>query len=372
MNNISYWLILNRLSLQRSVILFSLFNINCSLFIAPASAQTGVWIGQRVEYDEYVATPLPMVLTLRPDSTADIQVLDANGPIHRTNWAMIGDRMRLDTNMFAPGQWAKTGQELRLNGIYPMVFRALLPHSAMPEITSTLSLLTGHSWAGDSLTYHLYANGSAGIENRRTGDVAQHCWQLADINEAVFLVLKGNRQDCINHYLFPIQVLQSSERLVTVLATNGYSSARQIWQRVGDLAPETSVQPRGFQPCQTIVYAPFALYPYKQFWKGRLGLIRQVVAREFKPMSIAGQSGLIRLRFVVNCMGQAGRWEVLELDENYRKRRFDPRITGQLLTICRTKLTDWEPGKDDDNQPCDTVCLLTFRLKDGLITEIFP
>jgi hypothetical protein len=361
------------------IVHISLFIAYCLLFIeTPVSAQTGVWIGQRVGYDVGVPAPLPLLLTLRADSTAELRLLDADSTARQTRWAMLpNNRMRLDTNTFGPGQWRTDKDTLWLRGRYPLVFRALLSDLANPAPTANRladarTVLMGHSWASDSLVYSFFTNGSAGIENRRTGDVARHCWQLMDANGVVLLILKGNRQDCAGNYLFPIQLRRVTDKTVTVLTTNGYDDQTQTWQRTADLAPGADVQPRGFQTCQSMVYAPFALYPYKQFRRGRLGHIRQVVAGAFRAEPLAGQSGLVRLRFVVNCTGQAGRWELLELDENYQRRAFNPQITKQLLDICQTKLTDWEPGMDDDGQLRDTVCLLTFRLKDGRITDIFP
>ncbi len=83
---------------------------------------------------------------------------------------------------------------------------------------------------------------------------------------------------------------------------------------------------------------------------------------------------MVRIRFLVNCAGEAGRFEVLELDPNYQKRPFDRRITDQLLTICRTELSrGWLPGSDSGSEGTfDYVQLITFRLRDGAITEIFP
>jgi hypothetical protein len=354
------------------VIHFSLFLIHS------ARAQTGTWLGLRIEYDEHVAAPLPVVLTLNADSSSRLTLIDANAPARRSTWSFSGGRMRLDTNIFAPNQWQVTSNLLRLNGVYPMVFRRLADPATVLDSTTVLASLAGHSWASDSLIYHLHANGSAGLENRRTGDLTQHCWQLARVANRLFLVLKGNRQSCDGSLLFPVQIIDSQHDLVQISQTDGYRTQTQTLRRAADLKSTDIVQPRGFQTCQPVVYAPFSMYPYFQYRQGRLHAIRQVVAREFRAVPVPGQSGLIRFRFVVNCEGQAGRFEVLEVDENYQKRPFNPQITSQLLAICRDKLTDWEPGQTTPDSPdavqerVDTVCLLTFRLKDGQITEIFP
>jgi hypothetical protein len=64
---------------------------------------------------------------------------------------------------------------------------------------------------------------------------------------------------------------------------------------------------------------------------------------------IAGQSGMIRIRFVVNCKGQTDRFRLLMSDPDYQPFLFDTQITDQLLGITRS-LTGWKP-KQIDEQP---------------------
>lgn len=333
----------------------------------------GTWIGVRAEFDEQFDRPYPVSMTLGADSTYLLRLLDENPPGRRATWSADSQKIRLDTNTYAVGQWTIQRDELRLTGAIPLAFRRFVDIPI--DSVAAGKVLSGHVWATDSLTYRLRATGDACLENSRTGTVALHCWRLARVGQSLFLVVKGNQDGCKGNFQYPLQITELSTTAVYCLGGNGQSVDQLVFRRVGSSPPNEVCQPNGFQPCNTYAFSSFNLYPYYTFTRGRLYDIRQVVERAYKPVARTGQSGLIRFRFIVNCRGEAGQFHVLEVDESYQKRPFDPRITDQLLVICRDKLTGWEAGRptgEPNQEPVDTFCLLTFRLKDGLITDIFP
>lgn len=331
----------------------------------------GTWIGVCIEYDQHFNRPYPVCMKLGADSAYAISLIDEGGPGRQSTWGMTGQKIRLDTNSYTLGQWSLRGDELRLMGVYPILFRRFT--NVAIDSAAARQTLTGYSWLSDSLTYHFHADGSACVENPNTGDVAIHCWRLAQVGKSIFLVLKGNRTDCDGNFQYPVQITQLTLNKAECLSGNGRGIESLTFRRGAALKLNQPCQPKGFQPCNAYAFSSFNLYPYFSYRRGRLFAIQHIVEREYKPVSLPGQSGLIRFKFMVNCQGEAGRFEMLTVDENYQKCQFDKQITNQLLTICRTKLTDWEPGQTNDTHtPVDTFCLLTFRLKDGHITEIFP
>ena len=337
---------------------------------------TGTWIGLRIEYDEHIDRPFPVSMMLGSDSSYALQLLDENSPARHATWSLNEPTVRLDTNTYALDQWSLQNGELRLMGAFPVAFRRLTDIAIEPAAAK--QTLTGYSWIADSVSYHFHANGSACVLNQKTGDLTAHCWRIAPVGHAVFLVLKGNMNECSGNFQYPLQVTKLTNNQIECLGGSSRGGTRVILHRDTALVSNAACPPKGFQPCYPNAFwfsNVRPLYPYFTYRRGRLHDIRTVVEHEFKPIPLPGQSGLIRFRFMVNCRGEAGQFEVLEVDDKYQKCRFDPRITRQLLHICRDKLTDWEPGVPtggSDQEPVDTVCLLTFRLKDGLITDIFP
>lgn len=86
-------------------------------------------------------------------------------------------------------------------------------------------------------------------------------------------------------------------------------------------------------------------------------------------------SGFVTVRFVVNCKGEKGAYEVLETDKNYESITFDKALTGALLAYVQG-LDLWPLGYSEyekqKQQPRDYSAFMTFKLDDGKITEIIP
>lgn len=82
------------------------------------------------------------------------------------------------------------------------------------------------------------------------------------------------------------------------------------------------------------------------------------------------QSGWIRIRFIVNCNGEAGRFRLLESDKNYKAVKFDPTISSQLLNLTK-KIKEW-PKLSKKDKAVDYYFYLTFKIQNGEILEILP
>lgn len=91
---------------------------------------------------------------------------------------------------------------------------------------------------------------------------------------------------------------------------------------------------------------------------------------QYKPVKMSGQSGLIRIRFVVNCQGKTDRFRLLGADENWQPFTFDAQITDQLMAIAK-RLGGWKI-LDLDGLPLDYYQYLVFKMKDGEIEMILP
>jgi hypothetical protein len=87
-------------------------------------------------------------------------------------------------------------------------------------------------------------------------------------------------------------------------------------------------------------------------------------------VSNKNESGLIRVRFIVNCKGETGRFRILGMDNNFNQKKFNQKTTDELLRITKT-LKKWKP-KTINGQAADYYQYLVFRLKEGEITEILP
>jgi hypothetical protein len=131
----------------------------------------------------------------------------------------------------------------------------------------------------------------------------------------------------------------------------------------------------GFQLCSACLYPPYeqAEGLYKKGPPGRFYAVRQRLLDEFKPAGTS-PTGIVQVRCLVNCVGQAGRFTATLYGPDYRTSKTNADTTNQILTIMRTHFSSgWQPGRVRDvRRPLDYVATINIRLVDGRITDVFP
>jgi hypothetical protein len=117
------------------------------------------------------------------------------------------------------------------------------------------------------------------------------------------------------------------------------------------------------------------IYQYFNFMKGleyegeRVALYG-AFEKSYMPILKDSESGLIRIRFIVNCQGETGRFRLIEMDENYQEKVFDSKITEQLMSIAKS-LDGWK-ALTSPKGPSDYYQYLIFKMEGGKIKEILP
>ncbi|MEN0051819.1 MAG: hypothetical protein AAF806_32435, partial [Bacteroidota bacterium] len=139
---------------------------------------------------------------------------------------------------------------------------------------------------------------------------------------------------------------------------------------IGDITFDAEQDDPTFELCSgdslAIQYYAFDEKPYK----GEKIAIERRFEEQYDASRVAQESGWIRIRFLVNCKGEAGRFRVVGMDENYEAKVFDSNITRQLLEITQS-LDQWK-GFESETRPFDYYNYLTFRIINGTIKEILP
>lgn len=147
-------------------------------------------------------------------------------------------------------------------------------------------------------------------------------------------------------------------------------SANTYPRWVGDIEHDTTLDKSSFQPCHgdDKVYQYFNMSQGLQF-DGEKKAMEDYFLQQYKPVS-SEQSGWIRIRFMVNCEGQTGRFRLLEADENYQERPFDKNISSQLMKLAR-ELKGWKIQKMDGT-PIDYYQYVVFKINQGNIEKVMP
>lgn len=133
---------------------------------------------------------------------------------------------------------------------------------------------------------------------------------------------------------------------------------------------DAAVDDPNFKPCGDP-------YTYQYFnnsqgmeYKGEKPALVEEFQQRYKEGKAKKESGLIRIRFVVNCEGKTGRFRLLGMDENYQEKTFDSSITDQLMRITQS-LNGWLPKTYYDKK-IDYYQYLIFKIKDGALIKILP
>jgi len=140
---------------------------------------------------------------------------------------------------------------------------------------------------------------------------------------------------------------------------------------VGDIEHNAAIDDADFRTCNgdenVIQYFNTGNGPV--YPGGKPAIVRNFKS-EYKPVLDDSQNGLIRIRFIVNCEGRAGRFRILQSDVNFKSTEFDKRIVSQLIDIT-SEIEAWAILHQDD-QPRDYYYYLLFKIVNGEISEILP
>ncbi|GAB3732945.1 hypothetical protein GCM10028816_31530 [Spirosoma lituiforme] len=330
----------------------------------------GIWIGVHAERDVDYFCPLPTYIQLNADSTYRLGLVHDTSTALTSSWAVTGNRVRLDTVQYAPGRLTIQNDLLRIETNTPLVFRRL---TCFP-IDSALAYqrLAGHSWQSNNLTVSLYANGQVSVENTATKTKTAHFWHLVQFCSSTFLVIRGNQYNENGGFKPLWQITKLSSNQMQAIGWNGCAVTTETFRLARDIPPGEVCRPTEFQPCDNCFsqawYARSISSPSKRYD------LTQLVTKYYQPVYQPGQSGLVKVQFVVNCEGEQGQLAIRGFGEDYCPKLFDSRITNQLRAICQNHIgtdpTFRQPKPTDPSH--DVSIVITFRLTDGRITDILP
>lgn len=105
-------------------------------------------------------------------------------------------------------------------------------------------------------------------------------------------------------------------------------------------------------------------------YEGEKIAIDRIFFTQYRNQYLDGETGLIRINFVVNCKGETDRFRLIGMDENYKLKSFDTKITNQLMTITKA-LKGWRTKKIQGHD-IDYYQYLIFKIKNGNLIEIMP
>ncbi len=83
-------------------------------------------------------------------------------------------------------------------------------------------------------------------------------------------------------------------------------------------------------------------------------------------------SGYLNFRFLVNCKGEAGWFEIIEMNLDFKEQAFHPDLVQQLFKFTSNP-KHWNILKyKQNNEAYNYYNYISYRIEDGKITEIIP
>ncbi len=108
----------------------------------------------------------------------------------------------------------------------------------------------------------------------------------------------------------------------------------------------------------------------EKVFKGEKSALIRYFKKRYRIIPEANQSGLIRIRFIVNCRGEAGRFRLLAMNSDYQKVAYADDITDQLLSLIKN-FKGWKPMQAGAKMR-DYYQYLIFKIANGELIEIMP
>lgn len=162
-------------------------------------------------------------------------------------------------------------------------------------------------------------------------------------------------------FLIPILFSCQSEKALSKYPAN-----------IGDIEFDAKTDNPNFELClPQLMFQYFSYGNELENFKGEKSALDKIFFDQYKNQNIKNQSGLIRIRFVVNCKGETDRFRLLEMDQDYNPFKFDKKITEQLLSITK-KIEGWNPKTIKGQTVFDYYQYLIFKIEDGNLIEILP
>lgn len=106
-------------------------------------------------------------------------------------------------------------------------------------------------------------------------------------------------------------------------------------------------------------------------YKGDFYEIKRHFYENYRSVDGINNSGIVKIRFHINCLGESGNYNVQTYSLEYDLNIFNPRITEQLVDLTK-KLKKWIPARDEEGNLVDSHKFFAFKIIDGHLKDILP
>lgn len=157
--------------------------------------------------------------------------------------------------------------------------------------------------------------------------------------------------------------------LTTLMISCDYYVVNPYRENIGQIS-KSKIGNSDFKPCfEEQIYNHYRSWKPAKFEPGKDSL-RNYYLSKYDNLGIINESGYVTLRFVLNCKGEKGWYEIKQLGLDFEEKEFNKLTVDQLFDLTEA-LGSWTPIVFDDNN-FDSYFHLTFKIDNGELVEILP
>lgn len=345
-------------------ITFIIFLTRCT---APSDQIQGTWIGSHVKIDQDFY--MPMLMGMQIEDTLGITTTFIDWDRDSSFVWYDGDTLWVDSMAYTHPNVNITSQTWKYRPPYELTLHR--PEKVKMDMNryELRDRLSGKTWQSPWGLLQLEEGNAAKLlkPENQFSDVL--CWSVRALDDYLFLVLHGNHLEC-DYFGYPImQVTKTAANSIRLVYwPDDEKETFEMTER--DQLLKSS--PQHFQLCNSHLRltTPGSMYSYLGTeLMGGHHQIYKVLGQKFIPEA-DGFTGTIRVRFVVNCEGKTGRFEVRAMDENYVALKTLPQEANQLLEITKN-LGPWKAGRRFDRN-VDSYYFIAYKMKNGKVVDLLP
>lgn len=338
-------------------------------FAGNAQSVVGRWIGVYTQYDLDQFCTIPVYMDLLPDTTWRLGLLDNTEEPKLGKWAALpGDTLLLGGVRYGPGLVFMRGDSLRIGLASPMIFRRFRPVPL--NANEVWHRLAGQVWQSDSTQFWIQLDGKVGVVNRRTNVQTIQYAQVLNLTGSSFWQLRGNAFGPNKQVHDSRQVIHADAKTVQFAGWNGRNAGVETFRWVRAMTPRDTLRQSGFVSCEGCLGLGVRFRGYHETEQTRQ--LKALFTRQYQPVDLPGQSGMILVSFTINCRGDHSSVQLRQYNADYRVHSFDLRIMNQIQILCRDRLeNEWFGFSEKELTEGDIAVQFTIRLLDGRITEVY-
>ncbi|WP_103069808.1 hypothetical protein [Aquimarina sediminis] len=147
-------------------------------------------------------------------------------------------------------------------------------------------------------------------------------------------------------------------------------SAKKYINYIGYLDPNTTISSTSFALCGTGKIEGTHHGLPKLAYKPNKGIFDKTIRSKYQNNEYT-DSGYLNFRFVINCKGEIGRVEIIQMNIDLEETELNSEMIDQLYQLT-SESENWNGYTTKDQKPIDYYMYVSYKIIDGEITEILP